>query len=56
MKKKGKAGRPPKRAGDKWSKLVTVRFTRSEYNRLARAAKQAGMRLASFLHHRLTGD
>jgi len=54
VKKRSRMGRPVKAAKDKRSGKVMLRLTPSEQRRLAAEAKEAGLRLASFIHKRVT--
>lgn len=48
-KTKSRMGRPPVKAENRRSRFVTVRFTPSEYERLAVDAKTAGRTVAEHL-------
>ncbi len=48
-KKQSRMGRPPMKAEERRSKLITLRFTLAEYRQLARDAKAAGRTVAEHL-------
>jgi hypothetical protein len=48
-KKTSRMGRPPMKAEERRSKLITLRFTAAEYRQLARDAQAAGRTIAEHL-------
>ena len=49
MKKKAIMGRPPKKAKDKLSEIVTLRMTPADHKQLKKDANASGLSLSAYL-------
>jgi len=47
--KKAKMGRPPKKAKDKLSEVITLRMTPADHKRLKKNASASGLSLSAYL-------
>ncbi len=49
MKKKARMGRPPKKAKDKLSEIVTLRMTPADHKQLMKNARESGLSVSAYL-------
>ena len=49
MKKKARMGRPPKKAKDKLSEIVTLRMTPADHKQLMTDARDSGLSVSAYL-------
>lgn len=47
--KKAKMGRPPKKASDKLSEIVTLRMTPADHEQLLKDASESGLSVSAYL-------
>jgi predicted HicB family RNase H-like nuclease len=48
-KRKKKMGRPPKKAKDKLSEVITLRMTPADHNQLMKDAHESGLSVSAYL-------
>lgn len=48
MKKKARMGRPPKKAKDKLSEIVTLRMTPADHKQLMKDARASGLSVSAY--------